>query len=130
MAAEHDEALMELYFDKGTLTQDDIRSGLKIGVSKREVMPIFCTSGKRDIGTKRLMEFIINVAPGPQKAPAFLSTEGEEITAHDDDTRGHRLLERIHVVFPLVFVASGQHEGDEDKNRYKFGGINHSFHKH
>ena len=36
MAAEHDEALMELYFDKGTLTQDDIRSGLKIGVSKRD----------------------------------------------------------------------------------------------
>ena len=82
-AAENDEALMELYFEKGTLTQDDIRSGLKIGLSKREVMPIFCTSGKRDIGTKRLMEFIINVAPGPQKAPAFLSTEGEEITADE-----------------------------------------------
>ena len=83
MAAEHDEALMELYFDKGTLTQDDIRSGLKIGVSKREVMPIFCTSGKRDIGTKRLMEFIINVAPGPLKAPNFLSTDGEEIAADE-----------------------------------------------
>ncbi len=81
MAAEHDEALMELYFDKGTLTQDDIRQGLKIGVSRREVMPIFCTSGKRDIGTKRLMEFIINVAPGPLKAPAFLTTEGEELPA-------------------------------------------------
>ena len=81
MAAEHDEALMELYFDKGTLTQDDIRAGLKIGLAKRELMPIFCTSGKRDIGTKRLMEFIINVAPGPLKAPCFLSTEGEEIAA-------------------------------------------------
>lgn len=83
MAAEHDEALMELYFDKGTLTQDDIRAGLKIGLSKREVMPIFCTSGKRDIGTKRLMEFIINVAPGPLKAPNFLSTDGEEIAADE-----------------------------------------------
>lgn len=83
MAAEHDEALMELYFDKGTLTQDDIRQGLKIGLSKREVMPVFCTSGKRDIGTKRLMEFIINVAPGPTKAPAFLSTEGEELLADE-----------------------------------------------
>ncbi len=83
MAAEHDEALMELYFDKGTLTQDDIRAGLKIGVANREVMPIFCASGKRDIGTKRLMEFIINVAPGPLKAPAFLSTEGAEIVADE-----------------------------------------------
>ncbi len=84
MAAEHDEALMELYFEKGTLTQDDIRAGLKIGVANREVMPIFCASGKRDIGTKRLMEFIINVAPGPLKAPAFLSTEGAEITADEN----------------------------------------------
>ncbi len=81
MAAEHDEALMELYFDKGTLTQDNIRAGLKIGLSKRELMPIFCTSAKRDIGTKRLMEFVINVAPGPLKAPKFLSVEGEQIDA-------------------------------------------------
>ncbi|MBQ5654152.1 MAG: elongation factor G, partial [Alistipes sp.] len=83
MAAEHDEALMELYFEKGTLTQDDIRAGLKIGVSKREVMPIFCASGKRDIGTKRLMEFIINVAPGPLKAPAFLATDASEVVADE-----------------------------------------------
>ncbi len=81
MAAEHDEALMELYFDKGTLTQDDIRAGLKIGLSKREVMPIFCASGKRDIGTKRLMEFVINVAPGPLKAPKFRTVDDQEIEA-------------------------------------------------
>lgn len=83
-AAEYDDALMEMYFDKGTLTQDDIRSGLKIGVAKRKVMPVFCTSGKRDIGTKRLMEFIINVAPGPTVAPAFPATDGSLIEADSD----------------------------------------------
>lgn len=83
-AAEYDDALMEMYFDKGTLTQDDIRSGLKIGVAKRKVMPVFCTSGKRDIGTKRLMEFIINVAPGPTVAPAFPATDGTLIEADAD----------------------------------------------
>ena len=85
-AAVYDDALMELYFEKGALTQDDIRSGLKLGVANREVMPIFCASGKRDIGTKRLMEFIINVAPGPTTpttAPKFVSTEGEELVADD-----------------------------------------------
>ena len=82
-AAEYDDALMELYFEKGTLTQDDIRSGLKLGVANRKVMPIFVTSGKRDIGTKRLMEFIINVAPGPTKAPDFLSVEGEAMPADE-----------------------------------------------
>ena len=84
-AAVYDDALMELYFEKGSLTQDDIRAGLKLGVSKRDIMPIFCASGKRDIGTKRLMEFIINVGPGPLKAPAFLSTEGEELLANDNE---------------------------------------------
>ncbi len=81
MAAENDEELMELYFDRGTLTQDDIRLGLKKGLSNRDLMPIFVTSGKKDIGTKRLMEFIINVAPGPIAAPNFLTEEGEEIEA-------------------------------------------------
>ncbi len=85
-AAVYDDALMELYFEKGALTQDDIRSGLKLGVVNREIMPIFCTSGKRDIGTKRLMEFIINVAPGPTTpttAPKFVSIEGEELVADE-----------------------------------------------
>ena len=82
-AAEYDDELMELYFEKGTLTQDDIRSGLKLGVANRKVMPIFVTSGKRDIGTKRLMEFIITVAPGPNKAPDFLSVEGEAMPADE-----------------------------------------------
>ena len=85
-AAVYDDALMELYFEKGALTQDDIRSGLKLGVANREVMPIFCCSGKRDIGTKRLMEFIINVAPGPTTpttAPKFSSIEGEELVADE-----------------------------------------------
>ncbi len=82
-AAEYDDELMMLYFDKGSLTQDDIRSGLKLGVANRKVMPIFVTSGKRDIGTKRLMEFIINVAPGPTKAPDFLTVEGEAMPADE-----------------------------------------------
>ena len=85
-AAVYDDALMELYFEKGALTQDDIRSGLKLGVANREIMPIFCASGKRDIGTKRLMEFIINVAPGPSSpttAPKFATIEGEVLAADE-----------------------------------------------
>ena len=85
-AAVYDDALMELYFEKGALTQDDIRSGLKLGVANREVMPIYCASGKRDIGTKRLMEFISNVAPGPTTpttAPKFTTIEGEDLAADE-----------------------------------------------
>lgn len=83
-AAENDEALMELYFEKGNLTQDEMRSGLKLGLAKRDLMPIFCASAKRDIGTKRLMEFIINVAPGPIKAPNFKAVDGTEVEPTPD----------------------------------------------
>mgnify|MGYP000514579119 CR=1 FL=1 len=81
-AAENDEALMELYFEKGVLTQDELRSGLKLGLAKRDVIPVFCASGKRDIGAKRLMEFII-------KAPNFLTVDGEEI---EPDSNGPTAL--------------------------------------
>lgn len=78
-AAENDEGLMELYFEKGTLTEDEVRSGLKFGIAKRDMVPVFCGSAKKDIGTKRLLEFTTNVAPGPIKAPNFKTTEGEEV---------------------------------------------------
>lgn len=81
-AAENDEALMELYFDKGALTQDEMRAGLKVGLANRDLVPIFCLSAKRDIGVKRLMEFIINVAPGPLKAPNFRTQSGGEVEAN------------------------------------------------
>lgn len=80
-AAENDESLMELYFEKGVLTQDELRAGLKLGLAQRDLIPVFCASGRRDIGAKRLMEFIINVAPGPMKAPAFLAVDGTRIAA-------------------------------------------------
>jgi len=65
MAAESDEALMETFFEKGALTEEEILKGIKTGLTKCEIMPVFCLSGKKDIGTKRLMEFVINVAPSP-----------------------------------------------------------------
>ncbi len=65
MSAENDETLMEIFFDKGVLTEDEIRSGMKIGMRKGDIMPVFCLSAKKDIGVKRLMEFTINAAPAP-----------------------------------------------------------------
>ncbi len=62
-AAENDEALMELYFEKGSLDEDEMRKGLKIGMRNREVFPIFCMSAKRNMGSGRMMGFIDNVAP-------------------------------------------------------------------
>jgi len=78
-AAENDEELMELYFEKGSLDEDEMRKGLKIGMMKHEVFPIFCLSAKNNMGSGRLMGFIDNVAPAANEMSPEITTEGEEI---------------------------------------------------
>jgi elongation factor G len=80
-AAENDEVLMDKYFNEGDLTPDEIRRGMRLGIANRDFMPVFCASAKRDMGTKRVMEFIINTAPRPSDGPQMLDTEGNEVKA-------------------------------------------------
>ncbi|MCF0173429.1 MAG: elongation factor G [Bacteroidales bacterium] len=70
IAAEGDEALMEKFFDAGELSEEDLHKGLNIGIEKGDVYPIFCVSAKKDMGVKRIMEFLIEVAPAPKENPA------------------------------------------------------------
>ena len=65
-AAEFDDTLMEKFFEEGSLTEDEIRKGLNLGIAAGEAYPIFCVSAKKDIGVKRLLEFTKNVAPAPE----------------------------------------------------------------
>jgi len=84
-AAEYDDTLMEKFFDAGTLTEDEIRKGLAIGIKNGEVYPIFCVSAKKDIGVKRLLEFTKNVSPVPQvddNGPASLFIYKNAIEQH------------------------------------------------
>jgi len=78
-AAENDEALMELYFEKGELSEDEMRQGLKIGMINHDVFPVFCISAKKDMGSGRMMGFIDNVAPSASdKLPEPLE-DGNEL---------------------------------------------------
>lgn len=79
VAAENDEKLMELFFEKGTLNEDEMRQGLKIGMMKHEVFPVFCVSAKKDMGSGRLLGYIDNVAPSAMEMPAEHSVEGNDI---------------------------------------------------
>jgi len=64
-AAEGDDALMEKFFDTLELSAEEIATGLAAGLKKGEAMPVFCVSAKKDIGVKKLMEFIINAGVSP-----------------------------------------------------------------
>jgi elongation factor G len=78
-AAENDEQLMEKYFEKGTLDEDELREGLKLGMIHHDVFPVFCVSAKKNMGSGRMMGFIDNVAPSPREAKPEITTEGKEI---------------------------------------------------
>jgi elongation factor G len=68
-AAENDENLMEIFFEKESLTEDEMREGIKKGIISRGMFPVFCISAKKNMGVRRLMEFLGNVAPAPNEMP-------------------------------------------------------------
>jgi len=78
MAAESDEALMEKFFDAGELSHEDMIAGLNAGFLAGSIMPTFCISSKKDIGVKRLMEFILHVAPTPA-ADSEKTVDGRDV---------------------------------------------------
>lgn len=78
-AAENDERLMEKYFEKGTLNEDELREGLKLGMIHHDVYPVFVMSAKRNMGSGRLMGFIDNVAPCPREAKPEITIDGKEV---------------------------------------------------
>ena len=79
--AENDEKLMELYFEKGTLTEDEMRQGLHEEMIKRELFPIFLTSATENVGVARLMSFIDNVLPSPAEMPPAETVKGRQMKA-------------------------------------------------
>ncbi|UOY06496.1 elongation factor G [Muricauda sp. SCSIO 64092] len=83
-AAENDEDLMELFFEKGTLNEDEMRQGIKAGMLNHEVFPVFCVSALQDMGSGRLMGFIDNVTPAAADLKPEQSVEGLSIPPKAD----------------------------------------------
>ena len=81
-AAENDETLMEKFFEEETLTEDELREGIRKGLVTRSIFPVFCVCAGKDMGVRRLMEFLGNVVPFVSEMPKIHNTRGEEI-AHD-----------------------------------------------
>jgi len=79
MAAENEESLMELYFEQGSLSEDDMRKGMRIGMVKRDLFPVFCVSAKKNIGVGRLLEFVCNIAPAPSDVPMRQIVQGKSV---------------------------------------------------
>ena len=79
-AAENDETLMEKFFETETLTEDEMREGIRKGLVARSIFPVFCVCAGKDMGVRRLMEFLGNVVPFVSEMPKIHNARGEEVT--------------------------------------------------
>ena len=117
-AAENDENLMEKFFEQDSLTEYEMREGIRKGLIARGMFPVFCVCGGKDMGVRRLMEFLGNVVPFVSEMPKVQNTEGKEVAP---DTNGPESLYFFktsvepHIGEVSYFkVMSGKvHEGDD-----------------
>ena len=78
-AAEHDEQLMEKFFESESLTEDEMREGIRKGLVNRGIFPLFLVCARQNIGVDRMMEFLSNVVPFVDEMPKVSNTAGKEI---------------------------------------------------
>ena len=83
-AAENDESLMEKFFESDSLTEDEMREGIRKGLVQRSIFPLFCVCAGKDMGVRRLMEFLGNVVPFVSEMPVVQDTDGNDVP-HDDN---------------------------------------------
>lgn len=80
--AGNDETLMEKYFEKGELDEEEIKTGMKKAMINHDLFPLFCLSAERNMGSGRLMGFIDNVCPAANEMPPQVSVNGEIISCN------------------------------------------------
>ena len=75
-AAEGDEGLMELFFENGTLTEEELTKGLNVALAAQSFYPVFCVSATQNMGSGRVMGFIHDICPAPNERPAAPLSNG------------------------------------------------------
>ena len=120
-AAENDEELMEKFFDTETLSEDELRTGIRKGLAARSMFPVFCVCATKDMGVRRLMEFLGNVVPFVDEMSQVHNTRGEEVCPDPNAPTSlyfFKTANEPHIGGVQYFkVMSGKvHEGDDLTN--------------
>jgi elongation factor G len=69
LAAESDDELLEIFFDKGELTAEEFQRGLKAGITSGHIVPVLCGAADNNIGTQRLLDVIADFGSSPLNRP-------------------------------------------------------------
>ncbi len=84
-AAENDEALMEKFFEAGTLTEEELAQGLTKGLANHDIFPVFCASAEKNMGSGRIMGFLNDIAPSPADREDAELTDGSRLKCDASD---------------------------------------------
>ena len=120
-AASNDDALMEKFFDEGTLNEDEIRTGIRKGLISRGMFPVCCICAEKNMGVQRLMEFLGNVVPAPTDVAPVKNTTGADVVPEVSGPTAvyfFKTANEPHIGGVQYFkVLSGKiHEGDDLTN--------------
>jgi elongation factor G len=88
-AAESSEEMMEKYLEGGELSEDEIRSGLRVRTLGNEIVPTLCGSAFKNKGVQAMLDAIIYYMPSPIDVPAITGhlndADESEALRHSDD---------------------------------------------
>jgi len=80
--AETNESILDKFFANGTLTDAELREGMKLGIRTRKIFPLLCTAGSPNVGVSSLLDFITEFCPNPAEVEA---AAGEAPGSHNGD---------------------------------------------
>jgi elongation factor G len=88
-AAEANEELLDKYLGGETLTEEEIKKGLRIRTIANEIVPMLCGSAFKNKGVQAMLDAVVDYLPSPIDVPAIKGHDDQdkEIERHpaDDD---------------------------------------------
>ena len=114
--AESDEALMEKYLEEGSLTDDDLRTGLRSGVLRGDLTPVLVCSALENKGGAAILDAVQALLPSPLERPPFVDAEGNERAPSPDEPLAAFVFKTLADPFTgqlsFLRILSGTIDGD------------------
>ena len=124
IAAENDEGLMEVFFDQGSLSEEELAKGLTLAIASGDFCPLFCASSTKNMGSGRIMGFINDICPDPSTRPQVELENGETLACDPNGTPAVFIFKtyiepRVGHVSYLKVYSGTLKSGDELYNNVK-----------
>ena len=114
--AESDDGLLERFFEKGSLTEEEMRQGIHKAIQDQTFVPLFCTSATSNIGVRRLCDFIAKYGSSPD--------DRQVVIAHNKNGDNIQvLLDGEETVLQIFKIIAESHMGELSLFRIYSGNV-------